>query len=185
MDTSIPNLQSLAARVEMLEKQYRWLKSEVVTESFVLVDGNGKVRAALLMSEGVPRLILRDTNGNDRAVLKVEADGPFFQLLDPKTKAGLALATHENGPVVCLIDTNGKRRLTLDISPFESGTPRLVMYNANEHPTVCVTACEDGPSVHLSDPANADGNTSVQVTMGSEGPSLVCVKEGKVLWSAP
>jgi hypothetical protein len=137
------------------------------------------------MSERVPRLILRDTNGNDRVVLKVEADGPFLLLLDPKTKASLALATLEDGPVICFVDANGKRRLTLDISPFESGTPRLVMHDANGHPTVCVTTVENGPSVHLSDPANADGNTSVQITMGSEGPSLVCVKEGKVLWSAP
>jgi hypothetical protein len=57
-------LQSLVARVERLEKQYGWLKSEVVTEKFVLADSDGKTKASLgLASDGVPTLILFDANG--------------------------------------------------------------------------------------------------------------------------
>jgi hypothetical protein len=42
-----------------------------------------------------------------------------------------------------------------------------------------------GPSVVLLDPANAHGNTSARIQVENGGPSLPCVKDGKVLWSAP
>ena len=71
MATSTSDLQSLVACVEPLERQYHWLKSEIVTEKLVLVDADGKARATLCMSEGSPGLDLYDTNGNKRAFLRV------------------------------------------------------------------------------------------------------------------
>jgi hypothetical protein len=185
MDTSNSELQSLAARLERLEKQYHWLMSEVVTEKLALVDSDGKTRATLHMTEEVPSLILYDSNGNVRAILRVSAEGPSLHLLDSRTKAGLELSVGEAGPDVSLFDANGKQRLSLDIAPHESGLPGLTMRDPNGKPSVVARALENSPGVCLFDTKNPDGNTSVQITMGSEGPSLICVKEGKVLWSAP
>jgi hypothetical protein len=185
MATSTSDLQSLLARVERLERQYHWLKSEVVTEKLVLVDGDGKTRATLRTTEGVPSLILYDTDGNVRAILRVSEEGPSLNLLDSKTKAGLELTVGEAGPDASLFDANGKQRLTLEVARFESGVPRLSMSDPNGKASVVVSALEDSPAVCLFDAKNPDGNTSVQITIGCEGLSLVCVKEGKVLWTAP
>ena len=98
MQSSNSDLQSLAARVERLEKQYHWLKSEVVTEKFVLVDADGKTRATLCTSEGVPGLGLFDTNGNKRAFLRIGAEGPSFGLIDVDGKERLTLELIELPP---------------------------------------------------------------------------------------
>lgn len=186
MDTSVPDSQSLAARVERLEKQYHWLKSEVATEKLVLVDADGKTRASLCMPDGVPSLILHDAEGNVRAILRVSADGPSLHLLDSKTRTGLELTVGEDGPDVALFDANGKQRLTLKVNRFESGVPSLSMRDPNGAASVVVSAMEDFPGVCLFDAKNPDGNTSAQITIESDGrPSLLCVKAGKVLWSAP
>jgi hypothetical protein len=59
------------------------------------------------------------------------------------------------------------------------------MRNANSTASVVVTTLDNGPSIALIDPANTDGNTSVRLQADNEGPSLLCVKDGKILWSAP
>ncbi len=185
MQSPESSLEGLTNRVERLESQYHWLKSEVVTEKLVLVDADGKTRATLRMSEGVPGLILYDTNGNVCAILRVSAEGPSLHLMDSKTKVALELKVGDAGTNVSLFDANGKQRLTLEVTRFESGVPSLSMRGPNGAPCVVVSALEDSPGVCLFDAKNPDGNTSVQITMGREGPSLVCVKDGKVLWSAP
>jgi len=190
MDTSAPDFQSLAARVERLEKQYHWLKSEVATEKLVLVDAEGKTRASLCMPAGVPSLVLHDPEGNVRAILRVSPEGPALHLLDAKTKAGLELTVGDSGPDVSLFDVNGKQRLTFDIaspgkSGYESGLPGLIMRDPNGTASVVVRALPHSPSVCLFDTRNTDGNTSIYIAMENEGPSVLCVKAGKVLWSVP
>jgi hypothetical protein len=205
MQNSTSDLQSLVARLERLESQYQWLKSEVVTEKLVLVDAEGKTRATLRMFEGEPMLGLNDAEGTNRVCLRVSAKGPYLGLFDAKGNTSVVMTAGEHGPAAILYDANGKERLTLEITQFESGTPRLSMHNANGMASVVMTTVDDGPSVGLLDPANPDGNTSVRIQVNSkaahvrarwlgvppghyeepEGPSLLCVKDGKVLWSAP
>jgi hypothetical protein len=185
MQSSTSDFQSLVARLEKLEQQYQWLKSEVATEKLDLVDVAGKTRATLRMSAGVPSFILYDTNENVRAVLRVSEEGPSLHLLDSETKVGLELRVSEAGPDVSLFDANGKQRLTLQVTRFESGTPYLAMHNANAAHSVVVTTLDNGPSIALVDPANPDGNTSVRLQVDNEGPSLLCIKDGNILWSAP
>jgi hypothetical protein len=160
MQSSTSDLHSLAARVERLEKQYDSLKSDIETEKLVLTDSDGGTRATLCMSDGGPGLDLYDTNGKKRAFLRVSAEGPSLHLFD----------------------ANGGKRLTLNVD--EVG-PNLALFNANGNPDVAVVTLDDGPSVNLSDPANADGNTCVRLQVDSNGPVLVSVKNGKMLWSAP
>lgn len=207
MQTPESSLETLTERVGQLERQYNSLKSEMVTQKLLLVDSDGKTRAALRMSEGVPSLILYDTNMNVRAVLRVNDDGSALHLLDADTKLGLELRVSDSGPDVSLFDAEGKQRLTLAVTGYESGTPHLGMWNANGMSSVVVTTLDNGPSIALIDPANADGNTGVRLTVDTKegaslscykegkagvwlyadekGPSLRCSKEGKVLWAAP
>jgi len=182
---SSSDLQSLAVRVERLEKQYRLLNSEVVTEKLALVDSDGQTRATLRMSEGVPSLILYDENGNVRAILRVSAEGPALHLLASETRAGLELTVSEAGPDVSLFDASGKQRLSLNVFPFldELGTPRLVMRNTNGTASIVLTAVVGRGSINLSDAANSD--TAIRLQIDNEGPIVVCVRDGKVLWSAP
>jgi hypothetical protein len=185
MQTPEFTLEALANRVEKLERQYHGLKSEVATEKLVLVDADGKTRATLRTSEGVPGLIFYDRDGSVRAILRAGDEGPALHLLDSKTKAGLELKVGDVGPDVSLFDASGNERLSLRVTPYESGTPGLSMRNANGMDTLTVTSLDNGPSINLSDPANADGNTIVRLTVDDEGPRLMCVREGKFLWFAP
>jgi hypothetical protein len=116
MQSTTSEFESLVARVERLEKQYHWLKSETVTEKLVLVDTEGKTRATLRMSGEAPSLILYDPDGNVCAILRVSAEGPALHLLDSKTKAALELRVGEAGPDVSLFDATGKLRLTLEVT---------------------------------------------------------------------
>lgn len=110
-------------------------------------------------------------------------DGSTVNLFDANGKPSffVTILEHSRGLALCCAD--GKVRLTLNVS--ESGKPSLIMKDANGTHWLVVSVLKNSPGACLFDAKNPDGNTSVQITMGSGGPSLVCVKEGKVLWSAP
>lgn len=155
--------------MERLEKQYHWLKSEVVTEKLVLVDAEGKTRASLCMPDGVPSLILHDGEGNVRAVLRVSPEGPALHLLDAKTKAGLELTVGDSGPNVSLFDVNGRQRLTQEV--IEAG-PGVKLLNENGRSAVALCALRDSAStVALVDWTDATGHTNLWLTVDSHGPS--------------
>jgi hypothetical protein len=173
-------------RVERLERQYHRIRSELTTEKVVLVDADGKTRATLRMSEGAPGLILYDNDENVCAILRVSDEGPpALHLVHSKTKAGLELKVSDSGPDVSLFDASGKERLRLGVTTYASGTPYLGMLDPNGMQTLMVASLDNGPSINLSDPANADGNTVVRLQVDGDGPLLMCLKDGKFLWSAP
>ncbi|HEV1995208.1 MAG TPA: hypothetical protein VGR03_12840 [Candidatus Acidoferrum sp.] len=149
-----------------------------------LYDANGNLRASLGVSAEGPALRLWDAMTEQGLSLMVDKDGPVVCLREVKGNTGVMVTAGKVGPAICLSDANGKHRLILDVSPFESGTPGLTMRNANGMATVVVRTLEDGPSVGLFDPANEHGNTAVRLQVDSDGPSLRCLKDGKVLWSA-
>jgi hypothetical protein len=179
------SLEALANRVERLERQYHRIQSELTTEKVVLVDADGKTRATLRMSEGEPGFILYDNDENVCAILRVSDEGPALHLVHSKTKAGLELKVSDSGPDVSLFDASGKERLRLGVTTYASGTPYLGMLDPNGMQTLMVTSLDNGPSINLSDPANANGNTVVRLQVDGDGPQLKCLKDGKFLWYAP
>jgi len=186
MQSPISESESLAARVERLEKQYRWLNTEIATERLVLVDSDGTTRGTLRMTEGVPSLILYDTGGNVRAILRVSDEGPALHLLNPKTGAAFELRVNESGPDLSLFDRNGKQRLALNVlgSPLdEAGSPSLLMREPDGTAAVVVTSPEGRGNINLSDASKH--NTEIGLHVDRNGPILVCMNEGKMLWSAP
>ncbi len=54
---------------------------EIEATRFLLVDENGKPRAALALDDGRPALGLLDENGKPRAALRVSDDGPRLVLV--------------------------------------------------------------------------------------------------------
>ena len=197
----ISELEALAQRLEEVEKQVAHLATLVVAQSdkdrtvvarsFVVKDARGQRRAALDVvpeeegSEGAPSLELFDVEGNKRACLAVSSGGASLHLFDAKSEQGLQLLVSKESTRVGLFDANGKQRLTLKVVPDKSGAPVLVLFDANGEAGIVVTTLDNGPIVGLFDPANTDGNTSVRIQVESGRPSLLFVKDGKVLGSAP
>src|SRR5262249_25996330 len=112
MTTPSPDLATVVACLEKLERHNRWLKRLVL----LLLVG-----AILLASQAQPslaqrkdrvveaeRFILRDDKGKARAVMAMFKDGPGFALLDDKEKPRAALAMSKNGPGLALLDANEK-----------------------------------------------------------------------------
>ncbi|MHC4682334.1 MAG: hypothetical protein ACYTEK_27045, partial [Planctomycetota bacterium] len=59
------------------------------------------------------RFILEDKNGNKRAELSMEKDGPCLCLFGENGKVCLGLAVNENGPCLMLRDENGSADLSV------------------------------------------------------------------------
>jgi hypothetical protein len=94
----------------------------VETESLVLRDRKGKMRAALEVVDDEPELTLYDERGNPRAVLFVNEKGAFLSLKDAQPQTRLLLAVREDGPAVLLFPEN--RKAAVEIKVDRSG-PRV------------------------------------------------------------
>ena len=168
MDNSTSDFQLLAARVEKLENQNRWLKRAGLTllllpaavllmgqtgptrtieaQSFVLKDSAGHVRAALAMLDAHPTLRLFDAKGKIRIALDGSSESP------------------DSGSRIWLAGEDDKSRLSLGL--------------VGKYPFVLIND-EQGFSAQL-------GSTPDVVGIRTGAASLIMWgKDGKVLWSAP
>ncbi len=115
----------------------------------------------------------------------------MISLKDANGTPSVRVTASRSGPAIDLFDANGAVRLSLNVTRFDTRerglttVPGLTMRDANGTSSVVVRALEDGPSVCLFDVKNPEENTSVQIRVTSDGPYLVCEKEGKVEWSTP
>jgi hypothetical protein len=82
---------------------------------FVLVDENGKIRAALSVSKDGAGLTLWDENGKFRASLSANKDGTMLGLRDENGKLRASLSAVKDGPGLDLFDENGKPRAGLAV----------------------------------------------------------------------
>jgi hypothetical protein len=99
--------------------------NEVRARRLVLVDNEGRERAALEMIEDVPMLSLRNAAGNIRAALDVTPEGPTLSLCDAAGKFRAALSVDADGPMLSLAD--------------ETATPRVVLGVDADGPGLCLT----------------------------------------------
>jgi hypothetical protein len=139
------NMSALAARVERLERQNRWLMRtlvivaaaaaflvaiaaaakpdipDVVTaKSFQIVDNDGKIRGELgFTDDGAQGLVLRDPDGKERALIAVSPDGfaamRLFGATGDKSFAGITVSPHGSGLGLAYLDADGNYRVGLDI----------------------------------------------------------------------
>jgi hypothetical protein len=122
MNTTTPNFEALAVRVETLENQNRWLRRAglamlvlgaaitvmgqarptrtVAAESFEVRDAEGHTRATLGMEVGSPMLVLYDQSGRRRVILFVDGRGqPVLEFKDAADNSTVSLIAYaDHGP---------------------------------------------------------------------------------------
>ena len=98
----------------------------IKANAFVLLDENGKTRAALDVGKDGPKLGLYDENGKLRAGLSVGKDGSGLALSDENEKRRAGLAVVKEGPGLILADENEKPRVGLGVS---KDGPRLELFD--------------------------------------------------------
>jgi hypothetical protein len=191
MTAQVPDLASVVARLEKVERQNRQLKMVggmvlalavagmvmgqalpsarvVEAEGFVLKDAAGKVRAELSVDGEGAKLLLGSENGKSRAMLNVDKDGPALTLFDENAKLRAWLAVFKDGPRLALRDESEKVRVGLSV---DGDRPRLRLYDEKSKTRAVL------------------GPTELETTgTGEQRPesSLVLFdRDGKVLWQTP
>ncbi len=123
----------------------------VTAEQFVLLDGDGKARAALevvggtprlvltdaeerarillFVAQGMPALVFRDRDGKDRLNLVLRGDDPRLEVLGKEGLPRFALGLVEGAPRLNLYDQAGKARVVLGVS---EGAPKLGLLDAEQ-----------------------------------------------------
>lgn len=168
MQTSNSDLQSLAARVEKLEKQNRLLKRAGLALLLIAA-------ALVMMGEARPTrtleaqsFIVRDSTGIKRLELGMDNASPTLRFFDTHGKTRIDLAESSNalasGPRIELSGEQDRVRLSLGL--------------IREQPQIIVNDAQ-GFSAQL-------GSTPDLVNVRTGAASLIMWdKDGKVLWLAP
>ena len=173
-------VELLAARLQILEQRFRWMK-----------------RAAILLGVLV-------TTGTAMAQLQPELD-PLRLLRRPLTQRDLLLTqTTQQSPVEAevrshhfvLVDEKGKERASLVAD--NAGSVFLVMFDAAGKTRANLSVTNDGPSLVLYDPTGRQrtiiGSTTLVAShvnengIAEKGPASSIVlfdKAGKLLWREP
>jgi hypothetical protein len=211
MDASTPDLHSLAARVETLERQNQILKLLGAGTLILLLAQFGLEigarRASRLDTIVTTQLVLKDKAGHDGAELSFDKDGQaalhLFGLgddqgenatLNPK-KLELRFnnsSTSFSDGGLFMFDGKGDQIIGLG-SPL-GAEPFLQLFGSNRSTIRLDATQEIGPAVTITDEQGFSqvlGSASLQTTRTGEqhrtsAASLTLFgKDGKVLWSAP
>jgi hypothetical protein len=127
------------------------------------------------------QFILEDENGNPRAVLKTEKDGPRLALFDENGKFRVALTANKDTSALALADENGKFRAGLRVDKKDG--PELALFDENGKFRVTLGANKDGPRLALLD---ENGKPRAALTANKDTSALALWDEtGKVIWSQP
>lgn len=142
MTSQEPEWQAIVGRLERMERENRWWRRlgllgvagaaavmlmgqgasgrrDVEAQSFVLLDGTGRLQARLGMLAGGPALQLFDQDGQGRAALSIRPDStPLLSLVDGTGRGGATLAVGANRDTALLLrDPEGKVRASLGLDP--------------------------------------------------------------------
>jgi len=177
---------TIEERLEKVEKELAILKKsaasapkEIRASSFIAVDENGKDRAVLNVSDGVPGLILKDENGKNRIILNITKNKTGLTIYDEKSKnhiglsvkdEGLGLALYDdNGPIAGLgmendqleLRLGGKKGMGRVILQVNKNIAGLVLRDDNDNPRALLSVDKDG--CHML--ALVDGNSQARATL--------------------
>jgi hypothetical protein len=114
-----PKTVDILERLERLEKQNRRLKSAaalfmIFTSSLVLMSAAGHKGRTIEARQ----IVLKDDEGNTRAILGMRSAGPGLTLYDANgDKVQALLAVLQTGPVLGLYDASGTTRVLLGATP--------------------------------------------------------------------
>ena len=205
-----PTIETLARRLDRVERENRWLKMVGVVALAMMV-------AVVLMGQlpqtapnktvEAQRFVVLDASGNKRAVLgNVEEKGTFLVFRGSDGKDQIALRSFGDARALVLSDSTGADRTVLGVLPNgattfgmadQSGNGRaaltleadgsiaLALYDENSKSHVKLVAGRDGnPGIVLQDKAK---DVRMRLLLYSDGsPAMVLFdNNGKVIWSAP
>jgi hypothetical protein len=114
-----PKAVDVLERLDRLEKQNRRLKSAaalfvILTSCLILMSAAGHKGRTIEARQ----IVLKDDEGNTRAVLGMRSAGPGLTLYDSGgDKAQALLAVLQTGPVLGLYDADGNTRVLLGVTP--------------------------------------------------------------------
>lgn len=144
MTLSSDDAPALLARLERVERRCRWLVALAVVSTLLCV--------AILAWQFMPLdslieargFVLRDSNWQPRAELKVRKDdSPVLRLNNRNGRAAAVLTVRDDGAVALrLFDTAETERAEIMLD--EHGTPKFSLTGANGRPRVVLTAEETG-----------------------------------------
>jgi hypothetical protein len=143
----------------------------VEAERFVLRDRQGNQRALLeTRPDGAPRLALRDKDGKDRVELLVAADGaPILNFLDRGGAIRLGLLVAADGePDLNFADHEGDIRLNLGVA--RSGAPEVGLLEKDQRNGVMLTLTPHGAFVLDFD---RDGKSLLALCASPDGSSAL------------
>lgn len=123
MQADLGTEQSLARRIERLERQNRKLR---LAGAIVVLLG----AAALSIGMSAPRktletdlLLIKDANGTTRMILGMADDGPAITMLDAKGNLRANIGVSDKGPELDFLDASETPRLQMFID--EKQVPRV------------------------------------------------------------
>jgi hypothetical protein len=118
-DAMEPKAVEVLERLERLERQNKQLKSAaalfmILTSSLALMGASGHKGRTVEARQ----IVLKDDEGNTRAVLGMRSAGPGLTLYDANgDKAQALLTVLQTGPVLGLYDSDGTTRVLLGVTP--------------------------------------------------------------------
>lgn len=119
MEPKTLEIQAVLERLERLEKQNRGLKRAAAL-FMILVSSLILMSAAWRKGHTVEatQIVLKDEEGNKRAVLGMRSAGPGLTLYDAEgDKVQALLTVLQTGPVLGLYDADGTTRVLLGVTP--------------------------------------------------------------------
>ncbi len=197
-----PTIETLARRLDRVERENRWLKRAGVVavaviaavglmgqatgskvakvieaEKFVLRDTRGKVRGKLEMHKDGVGLILADEDERPRIMALVAPQLVSLSLLDEAGNDRITLSTLERKVAIKLKDKTGK--VSGGLGMVYGGQPTLSLTDNLGKTRVGLFALPRGGAVLTA----ADASLIMQYW---EAPVLTLLdKQNKVIWSAP
>lgn len=163
---------NLESRIEALEKRNRVLSTgvvalvvlfagfilagaaagpadEVVARRLSIVDDDGISKAEVLIVDGAGGIVLRDSNGNRRAVLHAGPDVPSLAMYEGSGENPVAvLGIAEDLPSLLLTDTSGNLRVKVTVDEEVAG---FGVYSIAGENQVWAGTGSTGSNVVLSD----------------------------------
>ena len=179
-----PTIETLARRLDRVERENRWLKQAGVVALVVIAavgligQATGKV-AKVVEAE---RFVLLDASGETRAVLIQTKGGSSLNLYDEKGKLRIGLvsgAADETG--LSLYDAAGEGRAMLALKPETSPALRFAAKPMKLQAGLGVAHV---PTVLLFDD---EGKPRATLLLSSDGSPVLAFNDniGEVIWSAP
>lgn len=142
------------------------VQKEIRANAFLLLDADGNPRAILGVDKDGPMLSMKDEKGKLRAILGMDKGRSGLFLNDEKGNPRAALAVHKDGSLLGLNDEKGTPRASLGVDKDGS---MLGINDEKGNPRAALAVFKDGPLLGLND---EKGTRRASLTVIEDEPKL-------------